>query len=369
MKRVLSLFNGMGCGQIALTELNIKHQYYYSEVDKFVNKVQELNFQGSIPLGDVKKWKEWDIDWDFDLIMGGSPCQGFSFAGKQLNFSDERSKLFFEFVDILNHVKKVNPEAKFLLENVPMKKEYLRIISEYLGIFPVLINSALVSAQNRKRWYWTNIMTKEIGLFDELWTDIPQPEDKGIYLKDILQPESEVDEKYYLKDVEIERAIKKHSSQVWHTGSRNGNVEFPTNINGKAKTLITLQITGDRALNHIWLNINKKAPTLRSSTGRCLDDKHNYQIIGVVNDNGKLKESLKSNCIDSNYSKRIDNNQQRTGVLNGKKIRRLTPLECQRLQTVPEWFNWGNTSDSQKYKMLGNGWTVEVIKHILSYWN
>jgi DNA (cytosine-5)-methyltransferase 3A len=198
--KVLSLFDGMSGGQIALKELGIIPEVYYaSEIDKYAIKQTQLNFPDTIQLGDIIKWREWTIKWqEIDLILAGSPCQGFSFAGKQLAFDDPRSKLFFVFVEILNHVKELNPKVLFLLENVNMKRDYLRIISEYVGVFPVNLNSNLVSAQNRSRWYWTNIRIKKVGLFDEVYTDIPQPKDRGILLKDIL--EDEVNERYYLSD-------------------------------------------------------------------------------------------------------------------------------------------------------------------------
>lgn len=133
---VLSLFDGISCGRIALDRAGIKvNNYYASELDKHAIKVTQANWPETIQLGDVTKWREWDIDWSsIDLLIGGSPCQGFSFAGKQLAFDDPRSKLFFVYVDILNHIKDVNPYLKFLLENVKMKKEYLDVISETLGV-------------------------------------------------------------------------------------------------------------------------------------------------------------------------------------------------------------------------------------------
>jgi site-specific DNA-cytosine methylase len=173
--RVLSLFDGISCGRIALERANITvEKYYASEINKDAIKVSQDNWNDIIQLGDINNWKQWDIDWSrIDLLIGGSPCQGFSFAGKQLNFEDERSKLFFTFVDILNHIKKLNPNIKFLLENVKMKKEYQDIISQCLGIEPININSSLLSAQLRNRFYWCN------------WK-VEQPKDKGILLKDIL---------------------------------------------------------------------------------------------------------------------------------------------------------------------------------------
>lgn len=151
---VLSLFDGISCGRIALERAGIKvKEYYASEIDQFAMQVSKKNYPTIIQLGDVTTWRKWDIDWaNIDLLIGGSPCQGFSFAGKQLNFNDDRSKLFFEYVDILNHIKSMNPNIKFLLENVRMKKEYQDVISSYLGTTPIKINSALVSAANRLYW-------------------------------------------------------------------------------------------------------------------------------------------------------------------------------------------------------------------------
>ena len=173
--KVLSLFDGISCGQQALKELGIPvEKYYASEIEKHPIAITRYHFPDTVQLGDITKWREWDIDWaSIDLVQGGSPCQGFSFAGKQLNFEDPRSKLFFEFVDILNHVKTHNPNVKFLLENVRMKKEYQDVISEQLGVQPVMINS--VSAQNRVRLYWTHV------------GEIEQPEDRGILLRDVLE--------------------------------------------------------------------------------------------------------------------------------------------------------------------------------------
>src|SRR5210317_958564 len=159
---VLSLFDGCSMARVALQRAGIPvTKYYASEIDEYAMQVSEKNYPGIIQLGSIEDWQSWDIEKP-DLIIGGSPCQGFSFAGKQLNFKDERSKLFFEFVRILKDIKKVNPDVKFLLENVKMKKESQNIISSFLGVEPIEINSSLVSAQNRKRLYWTNIEGAEL---------------------------------------------------------------------------------------------------------------------------------------------------------------------------------------------------------------
>lgn len=418
--KVLSLFDGMSCGQIALKQLGIiPEKYYASEIDKHAIKQTQLNFPDTIQLGNITKWKEWDIDWrSIDLILAGSPCQGFSFAGKQLAFDDPRSKLFFVFIDILNHIRSLNPDVLFLLENVNMKKSHMKIISEYCGVFPVNINSNLVSAQNRDRWYWTNIKTKQVGLFGEVYVDIPQPEDKGIFLRDIL--ESEVDEKYYVSQAVLDRMNNPHKNfspkvdpektGCLSTGNNSAKMSFDSGTT--------------------FISVNGKAPTQRNATGRSLDRKHNYQFI-KLNIEGKVSPNQnksscftagahsggyhsdmdlicvamrgredglqhlepqttgKTNCLTSvqkdNLIIQRSRGNNKGGLFEGKTptlsayaweqnnllnqenaIRRLIPIECSRLQTIPSWYRW-KCSDTQIYKMLGNGWTVDVIVHILSF--
>lgn len=187
---------------VALERAGVKvDKYYSSEVDRYAIAVSEKNYKEITRLGDVTKWKDWDIDWSsIDLLIGGSPCQGFSLAGKQLNFKDERSKLFFEYVEILEHIKEQNPKMLFLLENVRMKKEYRDVITRFLKVEPILINSSLVSAQDRKRLYWTNIKGVE------------QPQDRGILLKDIVHEYK--DFKYMLTDSQNEWLKKNGQFQL-----------------------------------------------------------------------------------------------------------------------------------------------------------
>lgn len=171
LRNVLGLFDGISCGQVALERAGIEHdQYYASEIDKNPIKVTQKNWPDTVQLGDITKWRDWDLE-NLDLIIGGSPCQGFSTTGRQLNFDDPRSKLFFEFLDIVNHYK----PKYWLLENVVMSDDVRDAISAALGVEPVFINSNLVSAQNRKRYYWTNI------------PDVVIPADRGIKLSDILE--------------------------------------------------------------------------------------------------------------------------------------------------------------------------------------
>jgi len=272
LDNVLSLFDGMSCGQLALDTLGIKvNNYFASEIDPYAIKIAKKNYPNTKHIGSVVDVKGSDLP-EIDLLIGGSPCQSFSNAGERTGM-DGKSKLFWEFVRVL---KETNP-TYFLLENVRMKKEWENIITEQLGVKPILINSRLVSAQNRPRLYWTNI------------PNIEQPLDRGLVLADIL--EDTWDDKFNLSAKACD-----YMSRL-----RNGKPrwEYHTNpLNGKSACLTA--------------NMYKGVPY------------------------GVIKEQL----------------------------RRLTPVECERLQTVPDNYTAG-VSDTQRFKMLGNGWTIDVISHIL----
>jgi len=311
---VLSLFDGMSCGQIALDQLGIEvDNYFASEIDKYAIKVSQQNFPGTIHLGDVRDIKGTDLP-EIDLLIGGSPCQGFSFAGKNLNFDDPRSKLFFEYTRLLKALK----PKYFLLENVRMKKESMDVISEYLGVEPIAINSNLVSAQNRHRLYWTNIPF-----------DVPT-EDKGIVLRDILEPE--VDKKYY-------------AGKKLRESYMGGN-----QLNPKYKS----------QCNTIYPSEGKFATLCAGTHGysfgyvpQILQTARGYNKGGLKAKDGKTPTLSTSSWQHNNHLTYDE----------GLTYRKLTPLECERLQTVPEGYT-NHVSNTQRYKMLGNGWTVDVIKHI-----
>lgn len=394
----------MSCGRIALRELGIEPEHYYaSEIDKFAISQTRLNFPDTIHLGDVTKWREWEIDWGtIDLILAGSPCQGFSFAGKQLAFDDPRSKLFFVFVDILNHVKALNPDVFFLLENVNMKKEHMRVITEYCGVHPVNINSNLVSAQNRNRWYWTNIRTRKVGLFGEIHSDIPQPKDEGILLRDIL--EEEVDEKYYLSEKAIryisnDKRMEKRFTQIdgdkapcllagGHGAGNHSDMDLilqrPRGNNkgnvfrGKAPTLSSNAWEQNNVLHRIiQLNESKESGGIQpyqqnrvyDANGQCPAllaeiSGRSHAILSVRQKrNLKDQDGKSSSLLASSYKGSQANGMT---LVETSSIRRLTPIECSRLQTVPDWYKW-DCSDTQIYRLLGNGWTIKVIRHILSF--
>nr|DAS23468.1 MAG TPA: Cytosine specific methyltransferase [Caudoviricetes sp.] len=334
-------------------------------------------------LGDVTKWKDWDIDWSsIDLLIGGSPCQGFSFAGKQLNFKDERSKLFFEYVEILEHIKEQNPKVLFLLENVRMKKEYRDVISKFLGTDPILINSSLVSAQNRKRLYWTNI------------EGVEQPQDKGILLKDIVHEYT--DFKYMLtagqnewlkkngqfqldkaySSIDSEKAITMTARQY---ASWNGNFKFEElyrYIVPFDKTLKILEkevekgkvgyFRTDSQGNRIYY-IHEKSVALCGEAGG-KGAKTGLYLFGCITPDGVKKRQNGQRFSEGNKFYTLTA-QDKHGVLIDGYIRKLTPIECERLQTLPDGYTEAEikgkpVSDNQRYKMLGNGWTVDVIAHI-----
>ena len=314
--KVLSLFDGISAGQLALKQANkTVDQYYASEVDKYAIQLTQRNFPNTIQLGDVNNWREWDIPWsEIDLVMGGSPCQGFSFAGKQLNFDDPRSALFFVFVDICHHVADHNPRMRFLLENVRMKKESQSVITGYMGVEPIAINSSLVSAQNRYRLYWTNIPS------------VTQPDDQGIILRDILESDS-VDERMVTSDGKAYCLTARYDGAVaWNS------------IERKQRTMVA---TGNKRLDQ---TIEKFADQIDQDV---LLDSYN-----------KTLHRDKTPTITT----RIDASNN-THIVNHKTFRKLTPVECERLQTFPDHFTEG-VSKTQRYKALGNSWTVSVITHI-----
>ena len=297
---VCSLFDGMSCGRIALDRLGIPvNAYYASEVDKYAIEIAKKNYPDTIHIGDVRDVKGDDLA-DIDLLIGGSPCQGFSFAGGQLNFDDPRSKLFFEFVRIKNETQ----PKYFLLENVKMRKESEYVISDMLGVKPIEINSNLFSAQNRKRLYWTNIP------FDRAITD------KNIKLKDIIEHGIVDRDKSHCLD-----------ANYWKGGNLTSYFE-------KCRRQLVFSEDG---LCHVGLA-----------------DVNGYDLMKRVYHIEGKSPTLNA-CTGGNREPKI--------AVGETLWRKLTPLECERLQTVPEGYTEG-VSNTQRYKMLGNGWTVDVVAHI-----
>lgn len=587
---VLSLFDGMSCGQIALRDMGIIPEVYYaSEIDKFAIAQTQLNFPETIQLGSVRELDATKLG-HIDLLIGGSPCQSFSFAGKRVGMAttdkeeiytldrylelkrggfqfEGQSYLFWEYMRILNEVRQTNPDVLFLLENVEMGKKWEKVLSDAIGIHGVHINSALVSAQTRKRIYWTNIRTRMQDMFGTPVSDIPLPKDRNIFLQDILL--DEVDEKYYVSDAVLERmrrsnyskpAINTEKTRTLNTKNNSGQMSLdsgttflkmaiegkvsrnqlksscftagghsggyhsdmdlicvamrgrnPENPSDRSKGCTTVQrleaktdgktncltsvakdnliyscltqkrneygksirkeyekgnIEAKRSeIQNMELREDGKTNTLTTVQkdnliyegrnipihipeatkkgyaeifpGECFDgtqlgsktrrgrkttDKCNCLMAQTTPEyylyesgiKSRIEKNLKSenekgNCllastykgaqangttlvkrpVQLNPSTESNGNQpyQQNRVYAEKglspavmanmscgsyavqtngRIRRLTPTECARLQTIPEWYKW-ECSETQQYKMLGNGWTVEVIKHIFSF--
>jgi len=419
---VLSLFDGMSCGQQALERTGIKvNQYFASEIDKYAIQVTMANYPNTIQLGSVINVDGYKLP-KIDLLIGGSPCQSFSFAGKRKGMSTKceteiltlehylqlkndgfefegQSYLFWEFMRLLNECK----PTYFLLENVEMGEKWEKILSKAIGVNGIHINSALVSAQNRKRIYWTNIGMQPAGLFGDLESIVKRPKDKGILLKDIL--ETEVNEKYFLSE-----KMLKHLSERDNVKIKNGNdLSGTITVNGEGKqgnnsTFIACEITnqgktigkevikshslmardykgfGNQSMTGIVVHntMPRSSTTGKGGTGPlsrqdgktyCLDTgntnavevismDYRYDEGFIIRENGKSPTLTITNDSNSFSGKPL-------AIVNSK-IRRLTPIECERLQTVADNYT-NHVSDSQRYKMLGNGWTVDVIAHILNY--
>jgi DNA-cytosine methyltransferase len=304
---VLSLFDGISCGRIALDRAGIKvNKYFASEIDKHAIKVTQHNWPETVQLGSVVDVKAENLP-KIDLLCGGSPCQSFSIAGNGEGF-DGKSGLFFEWLRLF---KETNPKY-FLLENVLMKKEWEDKITELVGAKPVMISSAKFSAQARERLYWTNIPFNQ---------NIP---DNDIFLNNIL--EKNVDFCYFLENSYKLKSLKEDKSRL-KILEENYRVSYKTY---KQVPVLVSEVTGDtpsgrsRQTDRLYSALSK-SPTLLAN--RACD--------------------LKIDC----------------GSADSKKWRTLTPLEAERLQTVPEGYT-SCVANPQRFKCLGNGWTVDVIAHI-----
>ena len=398
---VLSLFDGMSCGMIALERLGIKvDNYYASEIDKYAIQVSQANYSEIIQVGDITKLDLSTLP-KIDLVMGGSPCQGFSFAGKQLAFDDPRSALFFEFQKAISYLQ----PKYFLLENVKMKKEYLDIISEYMGVDPIFINSSLVSAQSRQRYYWTNI------------PNVLQPEERGIVLRDILETNTSNEylagenlQKNYKGGNQLNPNYKSQANTIHDVDGKSGTICAGTHgyANGYVGGVDPKYHLSDKAIaymnrgsekytgkktraEHYIKHESEKSKTLTANMHKgvpygviAIDKPQHIATAMDINGHDILKRVYSPDgksptvtaCSGGNNEPKVVVNNVTCSLTKDNKLtltrdkdqevywRKLTPLECMRLQTVQDDYLMP-VSNTQKYKLLGNGWTIEVIAHIL----
>ncbi len=342
--RALSLFDGISCGQIALLRAGfIPSRYFASEIEPHAISITQKHFPSTVQLGSVKDVYAKNLG-KIDLIMGGSPCQGFSLGGKKKAFNDERSALFFEYVRLVKECLAVNPSLKFLLENVNMKKEHLNVITQELGVEPIRINSALLSAQNRDRYYWTNI------------EGVQQPSDKSIHLKDIMENNTGMPfhatassrgilESYI--NLSVEQRRKQFLENLSHITSKSAKTKIlPCSLPTYDYPYAVAAMRGRYLPEVNPLTGKKKTQQYLESR---FDGKSNA-LTTVAKDNMVVPLPLLAKIPAHLYIYRY-----------------LTVLESERLQTLPEHYTAGIPMTDRR-KAIGNGWTVDVIAHILSYW-
>lgn len=361
---VLSLFNGMSFGKMALESLDIKvNKYYSSEIDKYANQATAAMFPDTIQLGDILNWREWDIDWtSIDLVTGGFPCQAWSMAGKQLGDKDERGMLFWTMLDIIKHVKHFNPKANFLIENVKMKKEFEQYITTHtenaLGhVHKILINSALVSAQNRNRYYWTSF---EVG----------QPEDKGIFLIDVLEKDLPT---CGLGARIVGRKINEHGKRDDYNQDIKIEQYMEVRFDGKSNCMTTVYKDAVVPLleSESRIKIRFKSKTVRAGgRGSAFGNKHerDYPLVKCTKNLKPKVNHNKSSCLTGGANSGGNHSDMDMLIIEPDVCRRYSVREAFRLQTVPEHYIdtllSAGISNTQLYKMCGNGFTMKVISHI-----
>lgn len=350
---ILSLFDGISCGRLALERAGIKvDKYFSSEVDKYAIQIAKKNFPDTIHIGSVidVSYSEnhlrvetpneddcpsgWEVPIDIHMIIWGSPCQDLSIAKKWGQWlQGEKSSLFFEYVRLLREVK----PKYFLLENVAsMKKADKEEITRILWVEPVMINSALVSAQNRKRLYWFWELQSD-GSYKRI--DVEQPEDKGILLKDIL--EENVDDRFMLNEEQVKKMQYIKWPKTFFSWKKEWSIEFPMSVERKSLTVLT---------SESWLN--------RST---------NCVRVWQFNSGGQWDRVYSPEWKSVSLSANGGGRGAKTGLYEVPPvIRKLTPIEAERLQTLPDNYSeW--VSNTQRYKAIWNWWTADVIAHIFSY--
>jgi len=354
---VVSLFNGMNTGRQALENVGIKvKKYYSSEIKPYAIELTQHHFPDTIQVGDVTKWREWDIDWKtINLILSGSPCQDLSAAGKRAGINGSKSSLFFVFVEILEHIKKLNPKILFLQENVgSASKLDVGIMSRALGVYPVRINSKLVTAQLRDRYYWSNIKTKET-MFD-IVTDIPQPKDLGIMFKDII------------------------------TGGQVKRIKALALLESESRVCISQESIKKRAerdfINMIYVDTDKhvslKMQGHRNNQGSQEALKHRSETTGMITLIYQVNPSKESGGKQPFMQNRIYDVKGKSVALTecmahkikyqteDKIVRTVNKIEMCRLQGFPDDY-CDILTTAKAGSLLGDGWTLPIIEHIFRF--
>ena len=409
---VLSLFNGMSTGHTALDNVGIKvGKYYSSEIKPAAIKLTQHHYPDTIQLGDVNKWKEWDIDWkSIDMVLSGSPCQDLSAAGKRIGLYGTRSSLFFVFVDILNYIKELNPNVLFLQENVgSAPKKDVGIMSRALGVYPVRINSSLVTAQLRDRYYWSNIRTAPDGMFGDIVTDIPEPKDKKIILKDILT-EGNVDRDKHtcLMEGYIKKNIFDTDQESWEKYIKNrptGMVTLIKSIENKTQKEIIPKIVNVRKYDvdipKLQKVLSKRNITIKEIANKLSCKKtlvehwfrkdssfsiplpeywEELKTLLEIDTDEFDKSIITFEEKESNYEQTnrvygisgkspcITKTNPNIRLNDGLKVRLVNKIEMCRLQGFPDdWCDILSYRDAGS--LLGDGWTLPIIEHIFGYIN
>lgn len=428
--RVLSLFDGISCGQVALERAGIPVEVYYaSEIDKYAIEITQKNYPNTIQLGDINNIDFTQFIGKVDLIMGGSPCQDLSIAGKRKGLQGERSGLFYKFVEA---IKVIKPKYFLLENNYGMPQDAYEEMSRLMGCYPIMINSALVSAQTRKRFYWTNIGPQDYNLFGFPTVAVPQPKNKGILLKDVLESGYAPDDKSRYQGQMVAELLgninpsgKGQNGNIYGVNSKSPTItcnkgegikilepaiyQLPRGYNdgGIKKDKTPALTTSQWEYNNLLVSkVSLKIPEntvkgyaeigpgecmdlthLNSKTrrGRAMKEKCNclqtqsefYQYLeplrlGQIGKGGQGQRIYSVRAKSVSLSANGGGQGAKTGLYkidlpDGEYlIRKLTPLECERLQTLPDGYTEG-VSATQRYKAIGNGWTVDVIAHIFSF--
>ena len=406
---VLSLFNGMNTGRQALENVGIKvNKYYSSEIKPYAIELTQYHFPDTIQVGDVTKWREWDIDWkSIDLVLSGSPCQDLSAAGKRAGINGSKSSLFFTFVEILEHIKLLNPKVLFLQENVgSARKEDVGIMSRALGVYPVRINSSLVTAQLRDRYYWSNIKTKDDGMFGDVITDIPQPKDKGIMFKDIITSGIVKRQKSFalLEHVEKSFGHKDRFSKKAQEYIKNRE-KFGVNLvyEHRTKNTIIPQIVkvrkNDVNIIELQIELSKRKIPIKEISDKLNCNKTKVEhwfrkdkLFSIPDSEYwfKLKEliDITTNVFDEqimdfiekdcNYDQSnrvydlefkapcLTKTNHEIRIKENEIVRTVNQIEMERLQGFPDGYT-SILTQSKAGSLLGDGWTLPIIEHIFKF--